>query len=198
MVGESRWEAEWQVSFQTAAPEELLVALVVRDLLHGASFDVELEGGDLAVDYLVGDDGGGELYSLLVMARVAGAEDRAALQQLTEQLLEDLVVEAESLVEHRQLLASIELDSLVFRRVPEDEERWDLVVPDWLAPDGAEVPFGFRPAVASSGERWPADADLDAHGRVVLVPYSGTAHLFAIPAPGGDATGPDDGSLPVV
>jgi hypothetical protein len=196
-MAESTWEAGWEVGFRATSPEELLVALVVRDLLHGSSFDVEHESGDLEVDYLVGDETSDGIYSLLVTARVEGVEDRKALQELTERLLEELVAEAESLVERRQALASIDLGSLAFKPVPEHEERWDLVVPDWLAPDGAEVPFGFRPELVSTGEWWPTDAELDEYGRIVLVPDSSTARLFAIPAPESDPMSSDDGSLPV-
>ena len=69
--------------------------------------------------------------------------------------------------------------------VPEDEERWDLVAPDWLAPDGAEVPFGFRSFAADSGESWPGNDLLDAHGRVILVPAGDEIVAFGIPAPEG-------------
>ncbi len=55
--------------------------------------------------------------------------------------------------------------------VPEDEERWDLVIPDWLAPDDAEVPFGFRSFDKVSGEPVPDNAAFDAHGRVIAVPF---------------------------
>jgi hypothetical protein len=74
---------------------------------------------------------------------------------------------------------------LEFRVVPEEEERWDLVTPDWLAPDGAEVPFGFRPFDSSKNEPWPANDVLDAHGRVVLVPEGDDLLVFGIPAPEG-------------
>ena len=69
--------------------------------------------------------------------------------------------------------------------MPEDQERWDLVAPDWLAPDGAEVPFGFRSFDAKSGEVWPDNEVLDAHGRVVLVPDGDEILVFGIPAPEG-------------
>jgi hypothetical protein len=173
-VDSIEWEASWEVAFPATSPEELLLALVVRDLLHGDSVDLELdeEGSNqvLAVDYLAGDEEQEDGYRLLVTARVEGTEAREALQQLTERLLEQLVDEAEALVDRRQLLETVDLGALAFVPVPEEEERWDLVVPDWLAPDGAEVPFG----------------------RLVVVPHAGSAHLYAIPAPVGDE------SLPVI
>jgi hypothetical protein len=187
------WEATWQVDFPAADREQLLLSLVVRDLVHGASFDVELDerGAMIEVDYLAGDEQQHDVYRLLVTARVHGPEDRESLQRLTEEVLEELIAEAERSVEVCQRLGSLAVDSLTFEVVPEDEERWDLVIPDWLAPDGAEVPFGFRSVVTETMARWPSDALLDAHGRVVLVPHEGMAYLYAIPAP------TDDG-LPVV
>ena len=35
------WETGWEVGFPAANADEMLLALVVRDLVHGASFDVE-------------------------------------------------------------------------------------------------------------------------------------------------------------
>ena len=35
------WETGWEVGFPASNVDELLLALVVRDLVHGASFDVE-------------------------------------------------------------------------------------------------------------------------------------------------------------
>ncbi len=197
----STWETSWEVSLPADTVEELLLGLVVRDLLHGTSFDLEHDregqSSTLAVDYTVGDELEGRIYRLLVTMRASGKEDRLAVQSFTEELLEELVEDSEVLVGRRQALGSVELGSLGFERVPEEEERWDLVIPDWLAPDGAEVPFGFRSVIASTREAWPSDEQLDRHGRIVLVPHAGTAHLFAIPAPGGEEAG-GDRQLPVV
>ncbi len=189
------WEATWQVEFPAADRRELLLSLVVRDLLHGSSFDLELaEHGDvMAVDYLAGDEQQNDVYWLLVTARVQGPDDRESLQRLTEDVLEELIAEAERVVEARQRLGSLAIETLTFEVVPEDEERWDLVVPDWLAPDGAEVPFGFRPIDAATASHWPSDELLDAHGRIVLVPHGGVAYLYGVPAPVGEGL-----ELPVV
>jgi hypothetical protein len=166
------WETGWEVGFPASNADELLLALVVRDLVHGASFDVEAveDGTELALDFLAGDELQDQTYQLLLSAEIAGTENREMVQAFTEQMLEDLVAEAEE---------------LVFKSVPEDQERWDLVAPDWLAPDGAEVPFGFRSFVAESGEVWPGNDVLDAHGRVVLVPDGDEILVFGIPAPEG-------------
>ncbi len=86
-------------------------------------------------------------------------------------------------MEQRQGLGSRPLAVLSIRRVSDVVVLWDLIVPDWLAPDGAVVPFGFRPFVADADQPWPTDEVIDAHGRVVLVPENGMAHLFGVPAP---------------
>jgi hypothetical protein len=191
----SSWETSWEIEFPAADRQHLLHALVVRDLVHGISVDLDLEKTQsiLAVDYLAGDDHAGGVYHLLLVADATGPVHAEALQALTEEVLEELVVEAEHLVARCELLDSMSLDEVVFQQVQEDEERWDLVVPDWLAPDGAEVPFGFRSVISATGSHWPSDAQLDAHGRVVLVPHQGVAHLYGIPFP---VDG--DGELPVI
>jgi len=197
------WETGWEVGFPASNADELLLALVVRDLVHGSSFDVEAveDGTELALDFLAGDELQDETYQLLLSAEIAGTENREMVQAFTEQMLEDLVSEAEELVAQRQELGSRSSAELVFQSVPEDQERWDLVAPDWLAPDGAEVPFGFRSFDANSGEEWPGNDVLDAHGRVVLVPEGDEILVFGIPAPEGwgeeEGEGEEGEGLPV-
>ena len=57
------------------------------------------------------------------------------------------------------------------------------MIPDWLASEGAEVAFGFRSFRPEGGELVPDDETLDAHGRVVVVPFGGKFTVFALPAP---------------
>jgi hypothetical protein len=195
------WEAGWEVQFPASTVDELLLALVVRDLLHGASFDIEGDqtGRNLALDYLTGDELDDDGYRLLVTMEARGDRDAETVQAVTERLLDQLVEDAESLVAGRQPLGVEPLDALDFEAVPEDEERWDLVLPDWLAPDGAEVPYGFRPYRRDGIEPWPPDVELDRHGRIVGVPFDAQLHLFAIPAPNDDAgIDPLSGDLPIV
>lgn len=180
-------EAGWEIAFPAATVEELLLALVVRDLVHGTSFDVEAieDGSEMELDFTAGDEIEGETYQLLLSAKVAGSDNRDLIQAFAEEMLEGLVDEAQEAVDQHEKTGSQPIDGLVFRAVPEDEERWDLVIPDWLAPDGSEVPFGFRSFDSSTGEAWPDNATLDLHGRVVLVPFDGRVHAFGIPAPTG-------------
>jgi len=201
MTAEPTWEAAWEVEFPASSPEELALALVVRDLLHGTSFDIEgADGGaDLALDYIAGDELEGTTYRLLVTAEATGSSDADVVRDVTERLLDQLVDEAESLMERRAVLAVEKAEALGFRSVPEDQERWDLVVPDWLAPDGAEVPFGFRPVLLGSDRPWPTDEQLDGHGRIVVVPFGGELQLIAIPSPPDEAEDePAPDSLPVL
>lgn len=179
------WEEEWEVALSIRRPQDMLTALLMRDLMHGSSLDVDLGGdrGSMEVDYLAGDEEEAGSYRLLLTAHVRGPEDREALHELTRDLLEQSLTEAEEMAARRRRLGARALAELRFVVVPESEERWDLVVPDWLAPDGAEVPFGFRPADAKSDEPWPSDAELDAHGRVVAVVHDEELHLFGVPAP---------------
>lgn len=195
------WEAGWEVQFPASTLDEMLLALVVRDLLHGASFDVEGDGekGAMALDYLAGDELDGEVYRLLVTVEGVGEGDAEVVQEITEQLLDQLVEEAESLIQQREPLGVAALSDLEFDLVPEEDERWDLVIPDWLAPDGAEVPYGFRPVRRHGRATWPSDAELDRRGRIIAVPSGGELHLVAIPAPTSDLDEDQhDGDLPVL
>jgi hypothetical protein len=167
--------------------------------VHGSSFDVESveDGSELALDFLAGDELQDQTYQLLLSAEVGGTKNREMVQAFTEQMLEDLVAEAGDLVSNRQELGSRPSEELIFRSVAEHEERWDLVTPDWLAPDGAEVPFGFRSFDTASGEAWPSNEDLDAHGRIVLVPAGDRIHAFGIPAPAGWDEDDTESGLPI-
>lgn len=179
------WNTGWEIEFPASNADEVLLALVVRDLIHGASFDVEAEetGAEFAVDYTAGDEVEDQIYRLLLMAEVEGPDDAALLHAFTEQALEELIEEAEALVAQKTAIQDTALSELTFKIVPEDEERWDLVVPDWLAPDGAEVPFGFRIFDGAGKTPVPDNATLDAHGRVIGAPFGDQLFFVGIPAP---------------
>jgi hypothetical protein len=179
------WNTGWEIEFPASNADEVQLALVVRDLIHGASYDVESEetGEEFAVDYTAGDELEGTSYRLLLVAEIDGPENPALVQAFTEQALEEVLEEAESLVAQRTPIAEKPLVAVRFEVVPEDEERWDLIAPDWLAPDGAEVPFGFRPFDIDSGAPFPDNATLDAHGRVVACPFGDQLIVMGIPAP---------------
>ncbi|MCD4748265.1 MAG: hypothetical protein K8R59_02725 [Thermoanaerobaculales bacterium] len=178
------WLASFEVQFPASTTEELLLALVVRDLVHGSSFDVESEesGEEFQVDVTASDEIQGEEYQLLMEAEINGTDKPEIAQAFLEQVLEEAVSDGDNLIVERRELDSADLGSLEFGILPEDEERWDLVIPDWLAPEGAEVPFGFRSFRRESGEAFPSNADLDQAGRIILVPDGDVARFFAIPA----------------
>jgi hypothetical protein len=192
------WNTGWEIGFPATTKEEMLLALVIRDLIYGSSFDVEAEDSDaeFAIDYTAGEEIEDGRYQLLLAAEIEGSDNAELIHAFTEQILEELLDEAEALVQQQTSLGDHPLSDLRFAVVPEDEERWDLVIPDWLAPDGAEVPFGFRCFDAGSGDAVPDDATLDAHGRVIVVPFGDTVHLVAIPAPVELPQHPDGGGQP--
>jgi len=179
------WLASFEISFPASTVDELLLALVVRDLVYGSSYDVESEetGEQFQVDVTASDEVEDGKYQLFVEAEVSGTENRDLAAEFLEQVLEEAVDEAEELVTARRPLAVRRCDEIDFQAVTEDDERWDLVIPDWLAPEGAEVPFGFRSFLAGTGQAMPSDQELDAAGRVVLVPVEHEIHFVAIPAP---------------
>ena len=83
------WETGWEVGFPASNTDELLLALVVRDLVHGSSFDVEAveDGTELALDFLAGDELQDQTYQLLLSAEIAGTENREMVQAFAEQML---------------------------------------------------------------------------------------------------------------
>jgi hypothetical protein len=177
------WTAGWEIEFPAGTRDELLAALVVRDLVHGSTYDVETEDGsaEFEVDYEAGEELEDAVYRLLIAAEVRGPENHEMLGAFTEQMLDEVMGEADELVGASREIDSAELSDVAFDAVTEDGERWDLIVPEWLAPEGSEVPFGFRPKRVD--EWWPADDDLDAYGRIVAVPFNGRMFLIALPAP---------------
>ncbi len=165
--------------------EDVCLGLLVRDRLHGASFDVESEDppAEFEVDYHCGDEMEEGTYRLLIVAEFEGDGGDELIRDFTEEALAEFFEEAAAELENAVWLDDLDEGAVEFRAVQEDEERWDLVVPDWLAPDGAEVPFGFRGYRKDDGAPWPDDAALDRHGRVVVVPFGGRLYLVGTPMP---------------
>ena len=77
------WETDWEVGFPAETVDQLLLALVVRDLVHGASFDVEAiaDGTEIALDFTAGDELDNEMYQLLLSAEVALRRKRLVRHQ---------------------------------------------------------------------------------------------------------------------
>jgi len=182
------WFASFEIRFPASTADELLLALIVRDLVHGSSYDVvaEQSGEEFQVDVTASDELDDDGYLVLFEVEINGEVQHDTAREFFEEVVEGAVEEAETLRDAREDLDAVEGGAVEFRSVPEDDERWDLVIPDWLAPEDAEVPFGFRGYLTSSGAAWPSDAQLDACGRVIVVPFDGKLRLVAIPAPDGD------------
>lgn len=167
--------------------EEILTALVLRDLLHGASFDVEVEetGREFEVDLMVTDEIDEEegVYLALVEVEYGGDVDEESLGSFLTQIIDETLVEAERIVEEGKEIGVFDRSDFVFKVVGEDAERWDLVVPDWLAPEDAKTPFGYRSFLRETDEAFPSDTQLDSSGRIIVVPLEGKLHFFACPVP---------------
>jgi hypothetical protein len=189
------WTATLEIEFPATTLEELTHALIVRDLVNGSSYDVETEdsGHEFSVDIAAGDELEQASYRLLIDAEIVGLEEAETVSAFLEQVLEEAIDEAGQLNEAKVGLGEVPAAELEFRSVAEDQERWDLVIPDWLAPDAAVVPFGFRSFRTSDGSAHPDDAELDAHGRVIVVPFGDRFHMVGIPAPSGSEVHAVDG-----
>jgi hypothetical protein len=126
------WDTGWEVEFPAATVDEMMVALVVRDLVHGSSFDVEAveDGAELTFDFLAGDEFDEEAYRLLLSAEVGGTDNRELVQAFTEQMLEDLVAEAEELVARRQYIGCPPGVHLQLEKCLQELPRWDLYFDD--------------------------------------------------------------------
>ncbi len=185
MSDSTRWEDAWALDLPGETAEQILFGLVLKDLAHGTSFDVEFgeDGPVLEVDFVCGDELEGTTYRLLLVAEVAGPEERDLLTEFAEEALGEMAATAQEAVDGAELLDEAVLDAIEVRAVPEDEERWDLVCPDWLAPDGAEVPFGFRPFRKTDGSPWPSDEMLGRFSRVVVVPTERGYRLYGVNLP---------------
>lgn len=180
-----RWEEAWALDLPAENAEQILFAEVLKDLAHGASFDVEFEGDGtvLQVDFTCGDELEEAICRLIVVAEVEGPEEREMLGEFAEETLGEMAETASAAVQEAELLGKADADEVELRAVAESEERWDLVAPDWLAPEDAEVPFGFRAFRKEGGEPWPSNEDLDRFSRVVLVPVAKGFELYGVNLP---------------
>ncbi len=178
----------WELEFRRETAADVFVGLMVRDLLHGASYDLRPSGGDdvYAFDIEAADEFEDDMYRLAVDISIEGPDEPEVAQRIAMQLFDEVVEEAQELVAEAVMLGEEAAKDVVFVAVNEDVERWDLVVPDWLAPDGVVVPFGFRPTNRETGEQWPDDRLLDSYGRVVLVPDGKRLLLYGVPSPKAD------------
>ena len=179
-------EHEWEVELPAGTPEQLLAALAARDRLFGQSISLEPEEDEKnTVEVWIGTVEAleGETFKLSIYAELTGPKQYL---EAAEEALEDIVgeqIEAAAVeAEQAKLLGRRPAAEVSFRRVGEDDERSELVIPEWLAPEGEEVelPMGFR-GYDSKGKPWPTDAELSKHERVVVLPVKDELLLYALP-----------------
>lgn len=177
-------EREWEFELPAAKPEELLAALAARDRLFGQTITMEPEEEPTkSVEVWLGTSDAlhGTVYHLGVYAELSGAKEyvEAAADALPE-IVEDQIAAGVADAEAATLLERRAASAIVFTAVPEEQERPQVVLPEWLAPEGAELPWGFQ-AVDDAGAVWPTPELVERHGRLVVVPFAGEYLLYALP-----------------
>ncbi|MGC8916800.1 MAG: hypothetical protein ACP5NF_07470 [Thermoanaerobaculum sp.] len=180
----ARMEHEWELELPGGTASELLAALAARDRIFGQNVTLEPEDDpEGAVEAWLGsnDTLDGKVYRLGVYADLEGPEEylEAARDALMD-LVDEQVAEAQKDAAKATLLDRKPASEIAFELVSEEQETPQLIIPEWLAPEDADLPWGFRP-VTRSGESWPALEILQAHERVVLVPFKGEYLLYALP-----------------
>ncbi len=178
-------EHEWEIHLPASTPEEILAALAARDRLFGQTITLEPEDDpEKSVEVWIGttDVLADDTFHLVLYAELTGPEDyllaaRDALEDIVAEQVELGTVDAEQ----SEVLDERGSGDVEFRMVDEDDERPQLLVPEWLAPEEEiELPWSFRPYL-KAGDAWPAEAVLDAHERVAVVPADGGFRLYALP-----------------
>ncbi len=179
-------EHEWEIELPATSPDEILTALAARDRVFGQSITLEPEDDEAkAVEVWLGtadllEDG---KFRLALYADLEGPEEYLeAAVEAVEDVVEDLLVAARQDVAGALLLARRPADEIEFRVVGEEDERPQIIIPEWLAPrEDLDLPWSFR-SFTKSGEAWPDDTILAKHARVAIVPFGGELLLYALPA----------------
>lgn len=180
-------EHEWEIELPAATPEDILTALAARDRVFGQSITLEPEEeGAEAVEVWLGtaDALENDRFHLAVYADLEGPEEYLeAAVEAVEEVVNELIEAASEDVAGALLLARRPLEEIEFRAVDdEDDERPQIIVPEWLAPvEDLELPWSFR-SYTRDGVPWPDDAMLAKHARVAVVPFGDELLLYALPA----------------
>jgi hypothetical protein len=177
-------EHEWELELPAASADQLLAALTTRDRLYGHTITLEPEenASDAVEVWLASVESLEKAtYRLGLYAEISGPKQyleaaRDALEDIVSEQVEAAAAEAgEATLLERRPAAGIE-----FRKVSEDDEKPQLVIPEWLAPGEVDVPWGFR-GYDAKGKPWPDDKLVLAHDRLVLIPFGGELLLYALP-----------------
>jgi hypothetical protein len=171
----SKLEHEWELELPAATAEQLLAALTTRDRLYGQSITLEPEDDPAkAVEVWLASVESLEkgTYRLGVYAELAGPKEflepaRDAVQDIVSEQVEAAAAEAGEA-------------TLIESKPASEVERPSLVIPEWLAPGEVDTPWEFR-SYDAKGESWPAEDVIQAHDRLVIVPFKSRLLLYALP-----------------
>jgi hypothetical protein len=177
-------EHELEIELPANTPEQMLAALAARDRLCGQSLTLELpEDPRTSVEVWIAtaEALNEKMFWLGLHAELDGPkalldDARDAVEEIFAAEVEAGAIEAEQ----AQLLERRPAGSVTLRAVPEKDEQPQIVIPEWLAPDDAEPPWGFLPFEAS-GQVWPGPALTEAHARLVIVPSGEELLLYSLP-----------------
>jgi hypothetical protein len=178
-------EREWEFELPASKPEEVLAGLAARDRLFGQTITMEPEEDPAkSVEVWIGtsDALADAVYHLGVYAELSGAKEYLepaadALAEIFEEQIQAGTADAEAAT----LLDRRAASAIIFKAVAENDELPQLVLPEWLAPEGAELPWGFQ-AVTPDGQAWPSKKLLESHDRIAVVPFGDEVLLYALPA----------------
>ena len=180
----SKIEHEWELELPAATADQLLAALTTRDRLYGQTITLESEDDPAkAVEVWLASVESLEAkkYRLGLYAELSGPKEfLEAAKDAVEDIVSEQVESAAAEAGEATLLEKRPAAEIQFRKVPEDDEKPQLVIPEWLAPGEVDVPWGFR-SYDAKGKPWPGDELVKAHDRLVLIPFGGELLLYALP-----------------
>ncbi len=180
----TKLEHEWELELPAATADQLLAALTTRDRLYGQTITLESEDDETkgvevwlaSVESLEANK-----YKLGLYAELTGPKEFLdAARDTVEDIVSEQVEAAAAEAGEATLLEKKPVAEIEFRKVSEDDERPQLVIPEWLAPGEVDVPWGFR-AFDTKGRPWPGEEVLSAHDRLVIIPFGGDLLLYALP-----------------
>lgn len=180
-------EHEWEIELPAETAEQILAALNLRDRLFGQSLTLEPEDNPKqSVEVMLGTAEvlrEGALH-LGIFAEIEGPKKHLEdAKDLVESLVGEQVEEAATEAAEAKLVARRPAVEVEFRKVVEDDEWPQLIIPEWLAPETElELPWSFRSFEKSSGQPWPDKTLVEKHERLAIVPQASELLLYALPA----------------